>query len=67
MAARNKHILSPVNNHCSNDTTSGTSQSTESEMHGSNNWQRNNPPLPEVDSTTLLQMRRSEESHANEL
>ena len=66
MAARNKHILSPVNNHCSDNTTSG-SQSTESEMHGSNNWQRNNPPLPEVDTTTLLQMQRSEESHANKL
>jgi hypothetical protein len=67
MAARNKHILSPVHNRRSNDTTSGTSRSTESEMQGSYNWQRNNPPLPEVDTTTFLQMQRSEELHANEL
>jgi hypothetical protein len=67
MDARNKHILLPIHNHHSNDTTSGTSRSTESKMQGSYNWQRNDPPLPEVDTTTLLQMRRSEESHANEL
>jgi hypothetical protein len=36
-------------------------------MQGSYNWQRNDPPLPEVDTTTLLQMRRLEESHANKL
>jgi hypothetical protein len=36
-------------------------------MHGSYNWRGNNPPLPEVDMTTLLPMRRSEESNANEL
>jgi hypothetical protein len=67
MAAPNKHILSPVHNRHSNDTTSGTSRSTESEMQGSYNWQRNDPPLPEVDTKTLLQMRCLEESHANEL
>ena len=67
MAARNKHILSPVHNRRSDDTTSGTSQSTESEMQRSYIWQRNNPPLPEVDTTTLLQMRCLEELHANEL
>jgi hypothetical protein len=67
MAACNKHILSPVHNRRSDDTTSGTSQSTESEIQGSYNWRRNDPPLPEVDTTTLLQMRRSEESHAKEL
>jgi hypothetical protein len=67
MAAHNKHILLPVHNRCSDNTTSGTSQLTESEMQGSYNWQRNDPPLPEVDTATLLQMRCSEESHANEL
>ena len=67
MAARNRHMNMPNHNSCSNNTTSGTSQTTESETQGSYNWQRNDPPLPEVDTTTLLQMRRSEESHANEL
>jgi hypothetical protein len=67
VAARNKHVLSPVNYRCSNDTTSGTSRSTESKMQGSYNWQRNDPLLPEIDTTTLLQMRRSKESHANKL
>jgi hypothetical protein len=67
MAARNKHILSPVHNRRSDDTTSGTSQLTESEMQGSYNWRRNGPPLPVVDTTTLLQMRCLEESHANKL
>ena len=51
----------------SDDTTSGTSRSTESETQESYVWRRNDPPLPEVDTATLLQMRRSEESHANEL
>jgi hypothetical protein len=36
-------------------------------MQGSYNWQRNDPPLPEVDMTALLQMQRLEESKANEL
>ena len=67
MAARNRHMNMLVHNSRSNDTTSGTSQSTESETQGSYNWWRNDPPLPEVDTTTLLQMRCSEESHANEL
>ena len=39
----------------------------EDEMQGSYNWQRNDPLLPEVDTTTLCQIRRSEESHTNEL
>jgi hypothetical protein len=67
MAARNKHMNMPVHNGRSNDTTSGTSRSTESETQGSYNWRRNNPPLPEVDTMTLLQMQHSEESHANKL
>jgi hypothetical protein len=36
-------------------------------MQGSYNWHRNDPPLPEVDTTALLQMRRLEESHTNKL
>jgi len=67
MAARNKHMNMLNHNSRSDDTTSGTSRSTESETQGSYHWRRNDPPLPEVDTTTLLQMRRSEESHANEL
>ena len=67
MAARNKYMNMPVHNSRSDDTTSGTSRSTESETQGSYHWRRNDPPLPEVDTTTLLQMRRSEESHANKL
>ncbi len=68
MAARNRHMNMLIHNGRSNDTTSGTSRSTESETQGSYNWRRNDPPpLPGVDTTTLLQMRRSEESHANEL
>ena len=67
MAVRNRHMNMLNHNSHSNDTTSRTSRSTESETQGSYNWRRNDPPLPEVDTTTLLQMRRSEESHANEL
>jgi hypothetical protein len=67
MAARNRHMNMLVHNGSSGNTTSGTSRSTESKTQGSYNWRRSNPPLPEVDTTTLLQMRRSEESHANEL
>ncbi len=67
MAARNRHMNMLVHNVRSNDTTSRTSQSTESETQGSYNWRRNDPLLPEVDTTTLLQMWRLEESHANEL
>ena len=68
MAARHKNGLSAFHNRRSDDTTSGTSGSTESEMHGSYNWRRgNDPPLQEVDMTALLSMRRSEESNANEL
>ena len=67
MAARNRHMHMLNHNGHSDDTTSGTSRSTESETQESYIWRRNDPPLPEVDTTTLLQMRRSEESHANEL
>jgi hypothetical protein len=67
MAARNRHMNMLVHNGCSDDTTSGTSRSTESETQGSYSWRRNDPPLPEVDTTTLLQMRRSEELHAHKL
>ena len=67
MAACNRHMHMLDLNGRSNDTTSGTSQSTESATQESYNWRRNDPPLPEVDTTTLLQMRRSEELHANEL
>ncbi len=67
MAAHNKHMNMLVHNGRSDDTTSETSRSTESEMQWSYNWQRNDPPLLEVDITTLLQMRRSEELYANEL
>jgi len=65
MAARNRHMNMLIHNGHSNDTTSGTGRWTESETQGSYNWQRNDPPLPEVDTTTLLRMRRSEELHAN--
>jgi hypothetical protein len=64
MAICHKNGPSPFRNRCSDDTTSGTSRSTESKMQGSYNWQRNNQPLLEVDMTALLQMRRSEESNA---
>ena len=67
MAARHKNVPSPFHNRRSNNTTSGTSGSTESKMQGSYNWRGNNPPLLEVDMTALLQMRHSEESHTNEL
>ncbi len=67
MAARNRHMHMLNHNDRSNDTTSGTSQSTESETQESYILRRNDPPLPEVDTTTLLQMRCSEESHANKL
>jgi hypothetical protein len=67
MAARHKNGPSAFQNRRSDNTTSGTSGSTESEMHGSYNWRRNNPPLPEVDMPALLPMRRSEEYNANEL
>jgi len=68
MAARHKNGPSAFHNRRSDDTTSGTSGSSESEMHGSYNWRRgNDPPLQEVDMTALLSMRRLEESHANEL
>ena len=67
MAACNRHMHMLNHNGRSDDTTSGTSRSTESETQGSYHWRRNTPPLPEVDTTTLLQMRHSEESHANKL
>jgi hypothetical protein len=67
MAVRNRHMNMLIHNGRSDNTMSGTSQSTESKTQGSYNWWRNNPPLPEVDTTTLLQMRRLEELHANEL
>jgi len=67
MAARNKNGPSAFHNCRSNDTTSRTSGSTESKMHRSYNWWGNNPPLPEVDMTPFLLMRRLEESNANEL
>ena len=67
MAARHKNGLSAFHNRCSDDTTSGTCGSTESKMHRSYNWGRNDPPLLEVNMTALLSMRRSEESNANEL
>ena len=67
MAARNSLMYMLVHNGCSNDTISGMSWLTESKMQRSYNWRRNDPPLPEVDTTTLLQMQRSEELHANKL
>ena len=67
MAARHKNGPTANQNRRSDDTTSGTSGSTESEMHGSYNWRGNDPPLPEVDMTALLSMWRSEESNANKL
>jgi len=67
MAAHHKNGPSAFQNRRSDNTTSGTSGSTESEMHGSYNWWGNDPPLPEVDMTALLTMRCSEESNANEL
>jgi hypothetical protein len=67
MAARNRHMNMLNHTGCSDNTTSRTSQLTESKTQGSYNWRRNDPPLPEVDTTTLLQMRRSEELHANKL
>ena len=67
MAARHKNGSSAFHNRRSDNTTSGTSGSTESEMHGSYNWGGNDPPLPEVNMTALLSMRRLEESNANKL
>ena len=67
MAARNRHMHMLNHNGRSDDTTSGTSRSTESEIQESYIWRRNDPPLPEVDTTTFLQMRRSEELHTNKL
>jgi hypothetical protein len=67
MAARHKNGPSSFHNRRSDDTTSGTSGSTGSEMNGSYNWRGNDPPLPEVDTTALLPMRRLEESIANKL
>ncbi len=66
MAARHKNGPPAFQKRRSDDTTSGTSGSTESEMHGSYNRRGNDPPLPEVDMTALLPMRRSEESNAND-
>ena len=66
MVAHHKNGPSAFHNRRSDDTTSGTSGSTESEIHGSYyNWRGNDPPLPEVNMTALLLMRRSEESNAN--
>jgi hypothetical protein len=67
MAARHKNGPSAFQNLRSDNTTYGTSGSTESKMHGSYNWRGNNPPLPEVNMTALLLMRRLEESNANKL
>jgi hypothetical protein len=67
MAAHHKNGPSAFHKRRSDDTTSGTSGSTESEMHGSYYWRGDDPPLPEVDMRALLSMRRSEESNANEL
>ena len=68
MADRHNNGPLAFHNRRSDDTTSGTSGSTESEMHGSYNWRRgNDPPLQEVDMTALLSMWRSEESNANKL
>ena len=67
MATRHKNGPSPFHNCRSEDTTSGTSGSTESKMQGSYNWRGNDPPLPAVDMTALLQMRHLEESNANGL
>jgi len=67
MAARNRHMHILNHNGHSDDTTSGTSRSSESETQESYIWRRNDTPLLEVNTTTLLQMRRLEESHANEL
>ena len=64
MTTRHKNGLSPLHNSRSDNTTSGTSGSTESKMQGSYNWQRNNPPLSEVDMPALLQMRQLEECNA---
>ena len=67
MATRRKNELPPLHNGRSDDTTSGTSGSTASETHGSYDWQGRNIPLPVVDISALSQMRRAEESNANEL
>ncbi len=49
MAARCKNGPLPSNISCSGNTTSGTSGSTESEMHQSYDWWGSNPPLPMVE------------------
>ncbi len=67
MADCHKNGPSAFQNLRSDDTTSGTSGSTESEMQGSYNWRGNDPPLPEVNMPALLPIRRLEESNANEL
>ena len=62
MVAHHKNGPLAFHNRRSDDTTSGTSGSTESEMHGSYyNWRGNDPLLPEVNMTALCSMRRSED------
>ena len=67
MATRHKNGPSPVHNGRSDDTTSGTSGFTASEMQGSYNWWGRNIPLPVVDMSALSQMRCAEELNTNEL
>ena len=67
MATRRKNELPPLHNGRSDNTTSGTSGSTASDMQGSYNWRGRNIPLPVVDISALSQMRRAEESNAIKL
>ncbi len=45
MAARNRHMNMLNHNSCSDDTTSGTSRSTESETQGSYHWDEEQPTV----------------------
>jgi hypothetical protein len=67
MATPRTNAQSPLHNGRSDDTTSGTSGSTASETQGSYDWRGRKPPLPVVDMSALSQMRRTEESNANDL
>jgi hypothetical protein len=67
MATRRTNAPAPLHNGHSEDTTSGTSGSTASEMQGSYDWWERNIPLPVVDMSALSQMRSAEESNTDKL
>ena len=67
MATRCTNAPAPLHNGRSDNNTSGTSGPTASKTQGSYDWRGRNIPLLVVDMSALSQMRRSEESNANEL